>query len=278
MQIRCFKVIAVITALCFIFLVFNACQKEVKPKAFDGYDVFLVIGQSNTLAGYPYNSSIDIPDQKVKQLGRFSENDMKVMVAAEPLENHTPKDSCIGFALTFAKLYKQKYLREEREVLIIPCGADGSGFRNDWNRGNPKYADAVARVNYVLKQYPGSRLKAFLWHQGESDVYFGTAYQTALDNMIKSMRNEIKSPDINNVPFIAGGLVPYWVKTLKSAGVIDSILRQLPARMEHAGFADPRRPFVIDKPDNAVNPIHYDAKGQRELGKRYFEVYQNMIK
>jgi hypothetical protein len=184
----------------------------------------------------------------------------------------------VGFAWTFARLYADAYLEPGRKVLLVPAASNASGFLNgQWNRGNPLFRDAVERVNHCLKTYPGSRMKAILWHQGESDVSFGTGYQNALDAMIANMRLALHAENNTTIPFIAGGLVPYWTEVNPRFKVIDSILRALPARLPRTGFADPRLPFVIKKPNDAFDAIHFDADGQREMGRRYFEVYKNLL-
>lgn len=244
------------------------------------YDILLLMGQSNTLAGYGFDSSIDRPDPRVFQLGRFYAWDNVVLPATEPLQNVTPLSGCIGFALTFAKLYAAQKLESGREVLIIPCGAISTGFLNNrWNHGNDLYNDAVERTNYVLQHYPGSKLKCFLWHQGEADVAFGARdYQVTLEHMINGLCNDIKTNAVDSIPFIMGGLVPYWVQTNPSFRHIDSALRNEPTRLKVAGFADPQIPFVIKKPVDTVNAIHFDANGQREMGKRYFSEYMRLVK
>ncbi|MEP6951261.1 MAG: sialate O-acetylesterase [Ginsengibacter sp.] len=244
------------------------------------YDVILLMGQSNTLAGEGLISSFDGPDLRVDQLGRFDTSDYKVVPATEPLQNNTPEKGCVGFALTFAKLYAAQKLEKGREVLIIPCGAVTTGFGNQhWNRGNDLYQDAVDRTNFVLDHFPGSKLKCFLWHQGESDVSFGAAdYEYLLETMIKGLYLDIKTKSVDSIPFILGGFVPYWVNTYQQFRPIDSVLRNEPTRLPVAGFADPEIPFVIKKPDDTVNAIHFDANGQREMGKRYFAEYVRLIK
>ena len=193
----------------------------------------------------------------------------------EPLQHLTRKDNHIGFSLTFAKLYTERLLGRERKVLLVPCGSDGSSFRKgDWNRGNPLFNDAINRINYCIESFAGSKLKGVLWHQGESDVGLGIAYKNALDGMIVSLRQNIRQSNKDSIPFIVGGLVPYWVKnTSNGSRVIDSIIRNLPERLPFTGLADPLLPFEINKQDNSYDAVHFDASGQRELGKRYFSEY-----
>jgi hypothetical protein len=123
-----------------------------------GYDILLIAGQSNTHSGLGIEFEIDQPDSLIFQLGRF-ENDNKIIPAREPLDHYTKNSQKIGFALEFAKLYRQEFLTPPRKVLIIPCGMGDTGFRKQrWNKENDLYQDAVNRVNMVLKEHPRSKM------------------------------------------------------------------------------------------------------------------------
>jgi hypothetical protein len=213
-------------------------------------------------------------------LGRFPPFDYQLLLAVEPLQHHTSKGNYIGFALTFAKLYAENYLNSDTKVLLIPCGSEDTGFRtSDWSRGNALFNDAINRINYCIEKYPGSKVKGILWHQGESDVSLGIAYKNALDGMIVSFLQSIRQPGNDSIPFIAGGFVPFWVKNIKKESrIIDSIIRDLPNRFPFTGFADPEKPFLIEKDDNSIDAVHFDAAGQREMGKRYFREYMKFHK
>ncbi len=259
-------------------LLLAACIKQKPEGPLKGYDIFLIAGQSNAFNGRYLDLSLDKHDLRILQLGRAGTADYRLLLAIEPLQHHSVTDSAIGFALPFAKLYADTYLEKGRKVLLIPCAENGSGFINGrWNRGNPLYEDAVDRVNYCLRTFPGSNIKGILWHQGEADVSFGPAYHRALDGMIQSMRNEISIPSgRDSIPFITGGLVPYWVENYPRFAIIDSVLRDLPNRITQTGYASPYIPFIIKKANDLADPIHFDAKGQRELGIRYFNEYQKL--
>jgi hypothetical protein len=284
------KRLTTVTKLLVFFVLIGSCQKKLQEQSSPSsiwvapkepkYDIILLMGQSNTLAGSGYDPAKDYPDPRVMELGRFGTLDTTIIMATEPLQNFTPEPNCIGFALTFAKLYAEKKLQPGRQLLIIPCGANSSGFLNGhWNRGNDLYKDAIMRTNWVLHNYSDSRLISILWHQGEADVTFGAAgYRGALESMIKALHSDIKADKADSIPFILGGMVPYWVKRHPEFGKIDSILRTEPGRLPVAGFADPELPFVIKKPVDTVNAIHFDANGQREMGKRYFAEYLRLTK
>ena len=241
-----------------------------------GYDVFMVIGQSNTHSGLGLDITLDAPDSLIFQLGRFQDHNYKIIPAIEPLDHPTFSSQKIGFALTFAKLYKNDKLVKGRKILIIPCGQGDTGFRKQrWNKGDDLYEDALTRAKFILKYHPNSKMVAMLWHQGEADLNY-SGYQSALDAMVINFRKDINHSLSGITPFILGGMVPYWVDKDNARITLNNIIKNTPSRISRCGFADPRIPFLIVKPNNEVDAIHFDAAGQREMGKRYYNAFANL--
>jgi len=267
-----------LTPILILLLLFVSCTREESGEQAakrTEYDIFPVIGQSNAYNGLGLDYSLDVTDPRIQQLGRFDSNNYKIIAARDPLEHHTLANGRNGFAMTFAMNYLQYFWEGNRPVLLIPAAKDGSSFYSkEWNKGDTLYNDVVRRVKYVLEKYPGSKVRAFLWHQGESDVYWGRDYAQLLDRMITNMRRDIAGTAGDSIPFILGGLVPYWVSQRNDRKITDSVIKETPARVARTGYASTREPFVISKPDNTVDNVHFDAAGQRILGQRYFEVYR----
>lgn len=259
----------------FCMLLFSAGCKdhsESPVSSDENYDIILVAGQSNTLNGAGIIPAIDSFSDGIFQLGRHNGQNMNILDATEPLDHHDKRPGKIGFALTFAKLYQSKFLANNRKLLIIPCGKGSTGFCDPgWNPGDPLYNDAVNRVNEICKRYPGSQLVAVLWHQGEHDTK-NPDYQFELDRMVISMRNEVTNWSNPHI-FIAGGMVPFWFHKEKERENCNDIIRNLCKRIPYTGFSDSEYPTVISKNDNFVDDVHFDAEGQREMGRRYFAEY-----
>jgi hypothetical protein len=248
---------------------------SIGPVTSDKFDIFVIMGQSNTLVGPGYDSILDHGHPRIFQLGRYQENDLKVISSREPLENHDVIEKNIGFAMMFSKWYVHQLLASDRNLLMIPCGKGGSGFADkNWNKGNDLYNDALMRINHVLTNYPGSELKAILWHQGEDDIDY-PLYQTALDSMIVNFRRDCKTDRV--IPFVLGGMVPFWVDQSEQRRVQECIIKDTPNRIGQCSFVDPREPCRITKEHDEVDDIHYDATGQRILGVRYFNAYKNLL-
>ncbi|WP_027418423.1 sialate O-acetylesterase [Crocinitomix catalasitica] len=271
----------------FILIIFTlitiyACRKDPvfireepvieKVKA---YNIILIAGQSNSHYGKQTDTVVHTTSDNILQLGRFKEDDYQLIDATVQLQHHSASENRIGFGLFFAKEL-QNILTDTNQIVIIPCGATGSCFiKNDWNKGDGLYQDAIERVEFIMSNFPDSKLTTILWHQGETDAYFvNENYQENLDNFIKDIRADLNAVD---VPFILGGMVPYWVRGNSFREQIQSIIATSVFRHEHCGYVNPEIPFIIEKVNKEIDPIHYDAKGQIELAKRYFEEYQKII-
>lgn len=247
-----------------------SCRKDSEVVDSKIYHVFIVAGQSNAYYGVGFDPILDAPEPRVQQLGRHEGVNLKVILAKMPLQHHSKVDNKIGFALTFAKLYKKAFLELDEEVLLIPAASTGSSFKeNDWTNDGVLYKDLVKRIRYVKAAFPNAIFKGMLWHQGESDR-LNDNYQTDLDVFIVGIRSEIGNP---NLPFILGGMVPFWVATSERLQKVQNIIKNTPNRINRTAYADPEWPFLIEKDSNEVDQIHFDAAGQRELGKRYFDQF-----
>jgi hypothetical protein len=243
----------------------------------EGYDVILVAGQSNTHYGYQLNKAIDTVSSRVYSIYRLDGLNYRIAPAKVALDFWTRANDRVSFSTTFSNLYVNDILKNsKRKVLIVPCGYSGSSITS-WTKNQNLYKDAIERVNYLLDNIPGSRLTAILWHQGEANVGWAP-YQTTLDQMIADMRSDIHQDDIQEIPFILGGMVPYWANYRADRKQQQQIIKGTPDRVMNTGYADSESPSVISKPNNNFDDIHFDAAGQREMGARYYNEFLKMQK
>ncbi|MEJ8842210.1 sialate O-acetylesterase [Lacibacter sp. H375] len=268
-------VIIILAAFCCF-----SCRQEksyVEQNRVIKYDIFPVIGQSNAYFGMGLDPLLDKTDSRIKQLGRHGNHNYQIIPAKDPLEHFSVAPDRNGFAMTFAFNYIRNYWRADREVLLIPAALDGSSFSGyQWRKGDTLYNDVVRRIKYVLEKFPGSEVKAFLWHQGETDISWGRYYAFLLDKMITDMRRDVAGNNGDSIPFILGGFVPYWADQRADRKKTDSVIAETPTRLPFIGHASARDPFIIEKPVNTIDDIHFDAEGQRELGVRYFREFQKI--
>ncbi|MCW3160845.1 sialate O-acetylesterase [Chryseobacterium oryctis] len=235
------------------------------------YDIFLIAGQSNTHFGVGYDPRIDTTDPDIFQVGRIFPYNKQIIAASEPLQHWTALPTNIGFGLTFAKNYKKNSLKENRKVLLVPCGFGATPIEL-WEKGTPLYNDAVERTLKALNDNPGSTIKGILWHQGEFNVGIPN-YTQKLDKLILDFRTDLGNPDL---PVVLGGMVPFWTNLLSIRVTQQEKIKDTPNRVPKTAYADPTVPFVIKKPINSIDAIHFDANGQRELGLRYYNQYKTL--
>ena len=153
---------------------FNAQARKVQPD--DGYDIFLLIGQSNMAGrGHMIDGDEDVIGKNVFIL----DDNGEIVPARNPLNQYSSirKDMsmqriCPGYG--FAKKLSKK---TKRKILLV-VNARGGTTMDQWAKGSEEgyYEEAVRRTRQAMKY---GTLKAILWHQGcgdsrKSKVYMGT--------------------------------------------------------------------------------------------------------
>lgn len=175
--------------------------------------------------------------------------------------------SGVSLAASFADSYARQL---QRPVGLIPC-ADGGTEISQWMPGELLYDHAVMQTKLALRT---SRLKAILWHQGESDCLSDAlveAYREKFLQVITALRKDLGA---EQVPFILGELPQKMGASWKTEGreqQLNTILRQLAKEVPNCAIASSEN--LTMKPDGA----HFDSEACREFGKRYFSQYLSLI-
>lgn len=248
----------------------------------DGYDVFLIAGQSNTFAGEPYSGETlpDAPydngDSDILQLGRYDGNNDTVIAAVNPLDSKQYISNRTSWAIAFAKMYKTKgRLLGDRQILLVHSGEGATTFhQDDWNDGDPNYNDAVNRTNSALGKGSGTNvLKGVLFQHGEGDSSNSStaaAYQGALLDMIDAMRSDFGD---SKLPFTVGSMVPAWVSGDTDRETVHAVNANIANLRDYTGFADPSSPTVLGASDNYVSANHYGSRDVRGYTGQDFTDY-----
>jgi hypothetical protein len=238
-----------------------------------GFDVILVIGQSNaTSRGLSRRPVLTSSNERIWQLGRGGV-DYAVVPAFEPLMHVTSASDGMGFALPFARYYRDEFLDPDREILIIPA-ANGSTSvaRPDgyWRPGGQGYQDVHARLTSALHPYRDARLVAILWHQGESDWNSDQQeYRRLTTELLTTIRDEFDPS--GEVPIVLGELAKSFQRTTL-AGPVGASIKQLADTIPHAGLALSEGLLTRGETLNDENGdlTHFNSNSQLEFGKRYF--------
>jgi hypothetical protein len=240
-----------------------------------GYDLYLLVGQSNMAGRAPLDSTSKETDPRIWMLDK---NDNWVL-ATDPVHFDKPDITGVGPAISFAKEMLRKDgqsvdgLRNEglhnegqRRIGLIPCAVGGSPIRvwepdSTYLNGLHPYDDAIRRARAALRQ---GRLKGIIWHQGESDnnPQSAAVYMNKLQALILRLRKDLDSPDL---PFVAGE-IGYFGKGV----LINAIIDRLPGTVPHTAVVSAEG--LTDKGDKT----HFDTRSARELGKRYGQAMKKL--
>lgn len=268
------RIIAAVLAFCALTSAVSGYAAGKSPKlkkARKGYDVYLLIGQSN-MAG----RGTMLPEDKEKPLeGVFLLDDEgKPVPATNPLNQYSTIRKSIGMQqICPGNGFSQKmYSHNGRQILLVVNAKGGTGLY-EWVEGTEFFNEAVRRTRIAMKY---GTLKGILWHQGCADSS-GSKCESYLDRlapMVKALRSRLGVGE--SVPFIAGEICHWRRGHDKFNEMIHGISSVIPnsAWVSSEGCG-PLKPETIDsaKPDP-----HFSREGQFILGERYADKMIEMLK
>lgn len=230
-------------------------------------DAVLMIGQSN-MAGrgdVAQVQPIRNPNCFMLRMGRWQP-------MREPVNPDRPifeglYRSGVSLAASFADSYARHF---DAKVGLIPC-ADGGTKLDEWMPGGLLYDHAVCLTRLAQRT---SRLKAIIWHQGESDCGSDALVETypqRFASMIAQLRRDLGAED---VPVILGEIsldIPEkWCGGRQAR--LNQLMRTIPGMVPGCAVV-PAQGLTL-KPDG----LHFDTQSCRVFGQRYFEQYLTLTK
>jgi hypothetical protein len=227
------------------------------------FDLFLLAGQSN-MAG---RGALDADSAKAHPRVLKWTADNQWAPATEPL--HWDKAGAgSGLAKSFAEIVAEK--NPSITVGLIPTACGGSpistwtpGAYHEQTKSHP-YDDCMARAKAAM---PSGKLKAILWHQGESDCNpkSSAVYEEKLRELIARFRKDLGMPDL---PVFLGQLGRFPEKPWnESMTAVDQAQQNVAKTVPHVYFISSES--LLSKGDN----LHFSTEAVREFGKRYAEAY-----
>ena len=231
------------------------------PSASPGnLELFLLIGQSNMAGRAKVETEDTIADPRIWILdasGRW-------VSKGEPVHFDKPKWVGMGPGFSFAKAMAGA--SPGKTIGLIPCAA-GNTPLDRWVKGGDLYEAAVLRA-LIAKQ--SGRLRAILWHHGESDSGAEAStlsYGDKLAHMVVDLRVDLQA---GAIPFLAGLLGDFLVsrtdERFPCAEAVNTGIRTLPGRVPNA--------FIVSSAGlgHRGDNVHFDSQAARELGNRYAAV------
>lgn len=234
-----------------------------------GWDVYLLIGQSNMAGRGPLEASDTAevipgvwllnaegkPEPAVAPLNRYS-----TVRKDLPLQE-------VGPGVSFGA---EMHRRTGRRILIVQNARGGSGIRS-WQPGDRAgYLDsALVRTRQALRYGP---LRGICWHQGETDTprRDPARYATLFDTLAAALRTAL-----GDVPIVVGEVGRWeWADADDIALFNDSTLAEACRRVPRVGKVSslglgPRWP---EKPKDP----HFSRAAALELGRRYAEAMMRL--
>lgn len=220
-----------------------------------GYDIFLLIGQSN-MAGR--GKMIEGDELPFSDLVFLLDDTGGVVPASNPLNKYSSirkdlSEQGINPGFSFSKRIAAQ---TGRKILLV-VNARGGSHINEWATDKTYYQEAVKRTRQALKF--GS-LVGILWHQGEAGSSAPEDYLDKLKPIVEGLRTDLGA---SNVPFIAGEIAQWHENASKFNPVIQGISDVIPNTdyVSSVGCTP-----LIDASDP-----HFSRDGQILLGERYAE-------
>ena len=223
--------------------------------------VFLLAGQSKMAGRGQVEPKDTVIDHRI-----FSLNKMGQMVQAkEPLHYYEPNLTGLDCGMSFAKNLLTK-LPADASILLLPTAVGGSAIEQ-WLE-DAVHRDVKLLSNFKEKVAIGQQygqIKGVLWHQGESNANDKgiPLHQERLKQLFTTFRTITGNEEL---PILIGELGAYS-ENKANWSAINEILRAYAA-------GDPNA-VVISTADlkDKGDRVHFDSKGQREIGRRFAEAY-----
>ena len=242
------------------------------------FDIILQGGQSNS-EGCGLGPAVNeyVPDGNILymtniDMGNIEKAKFDIAIAEERIWDGQKVNE---FALSFAKEYQKKYLKDGRKILILRTAVGGTGWAdNRWGMGQDLYLNMMRMVKAALELNPRNELKAFVWHQGETDV--GSSKETHYNNLSALVKSVRETYNYNNLPFIAGDFVNEWkMKNLQACGPVSTAIRNV-CRDLGGAFVETSDLKSNNQEIGNGDDIHFSRNALDIMGRRYFEAFEGI--
>lgn len=252
----------------------------IKDFSKEKFDILIQAGQSNS-EGYGFGN-VSNPYEMDDRVWYFNSNGTFQIAQEKPVKNSIQSN----FALSFARNYiEEGMLDEGRKLLILRTAVGGTGFSdNHWKSSDDLYLCMMNMIKTVLALNPENRLKALLWHQGETDANNHMSFDYYYHHITELIHNVRTTFSVPTLPFISGDFVPLWKS--KNEDNCEPIINALKAVCDDGLSA-----FVETKgldsnfEDGYPHPlgwtnddIHFCRRAIYRLGERYFDAYRSLVK
>ncbi len=220
-------------------------------------DMVLAIGQSN-MAGRGSYADVTAPMNNVFLLTPAGEME----ISSNPMNKYSNirKDlslQALGPSYTCA-LALQNHL--QKPVGFVVNAQGGSSITVWYGPGKSNYDATIIRAKEAQRF---GRIRAVIWHQGESDGSIVDSYMNKLSTLIQNLRTDLNEPDL----FLVAGELAYWRGGGTGSTAFNTMIRTISSNITNSDWvsAEGLTPLID------VNDPHFDGGSQKTLGERYAE-------
>jgi hypothetical protein len=224
--------------------------------------VFILAGQSNMAGRGLVEPQDTISNERIYSINK----DGELIFAKEPLNFNEPNMAGLDCGFSFGKELLN-YIPDSISVLLIHTAVGGTSI-NQWINDST-FRNVTLLSNFREKVKTGRNygiIKGILWHQGESDS--ATAenielYPSRLNILFEIFR---QATGDKFLPVLIGELGSYSKNNHKWQAINRQIYRYVETDCNSQ---------IISTQDlnHKGDGVHFDSKGQREIGKRFAETF-----
>lgn len=245
-----------------VWVVLLGCVLTLCQACNESMEIYLCIGQSNMAgrAAIPDSMRNDTLSHVwlMNGQGDFEQARLPLNVYSNIRKDISMQK--LGPAWTFA----QSVAREGKRVGLVVNARGGSSIQQ-WEKGQPLYEKTVTRLKQAMRS---GRLKAILWHQGESncsgpDKISPEEYKERLLQLMANLRDEAGMP---NLPVIVGQLGRWeWADSVDIQR-FNQMLETIPDVLPVSACVSSEG---LTEAFPGTDDPHFGTEAQLELGKRY---------
>ena len=224
--------------------------------------VFVMAGQSNMAGRGQVEPEDTVANERILAINKAGE----LVLAKEPLNLNEPSMVGLDCGMSFARTLL-KSCPPDVSILVLHTAVGGSSIQK-WihdsvHRDVPLLSNFKARVERA-KAF--GDIKGILWHQGEADANAKgiPVYDARLDSLFGMFRQICGH---KKLPILLGELGYFSKTSHESFMEINRIMHEHAQHDKHSGV------IITKGLDHKGDQLHFNAAGQRAIGKMFAELY-----
>lgn len=244
-------------------------KEEVKPEIIPEKEnvwVFVMAGQSNMAGRGKVEPQDTVPHPRILSINKNGD----LILAKSPLHFYEPDMAGLDCGLSLGNELL-KHVPDHISILMLPTAVGGSAI-SQWINDST-FRNVTLLSNFKEKVEIGKKygtIKGILWHQGETDASSTETiqiYDQQLDKLFTLFRAEVENMEL---PIILG--------ELGSFSKNDANWQSINQKIQTYHERDPHS-YLIKTSDlfHKGDYVHFDAEGQRKMGKRFAESFMQTI-